>query len=158
MGWLSTIDTALFRFINQSLANPVFDWLMPRLAGHPLFVPAIVVAGALLLCRGGRRGRLFVLFLVLAIALGDGLVCNNIKKLVARPRPCIALADTQCRIGSTTSGSMPSSHASNWFGAAMVCFIFYRRRSGLMAVVFTFAAGGFFFRRVCGLGRPRHGS
>src|SRR5207237_3832526 len=111
----------------------------PRLAGHPLFVPGIVIAGAVLLCKGGRRGRLFILFLALAITLGDGLVSNSIKKLVARPRPCIALADTQCRIGSTTSGSMPSSHASNWFGAAMVCFIFYRRRSRLMAVVLTLA-------------------
>src|SRR5437763_16239300 len=102
--WLSTLDTALFRFVNQSLANPVFDWLMPRLAGHPLFIPAALSAGILFVCKGGRRGRLFVLFLVLAIALGDGLVCNTIKKLVARPRPGIALADTRPLLGSTLSG------------------------------------------------------
>jgi len=88
-----------------------------------------------------------MLFLVLAIALGDGLVSNTIKKLVARPRPCIALADTQCRIGSTTSGSMPSSHASNWFGATMVCFLFYRRRRGVVATV-AIVGGAVAFSRV----------
>jgi hypothetical protein len=28
MHWLQTIDTALFRFINGSLSNPFFDWLI----------------------------------------------------------------------------------------------------------------------------------
>src|SRR5207302_802867 len=106
-----------------------------RLAGHPLFIPAALIAGILFVCKGGRRGRLFVLFLVLAIALGDGLVCNTIKKLVARPRPGIALADTRPLLGSTLSGSMPSSHAANWFGAAMVGFVFYRRSWLLMVPI-----------------------
>ena len=154
MDWLITLDTALFRFINQSLTNPVFDWLMPRLAGHPLFIPAALVAGMLLLWKGGRRGRVFVVFLVLAIALGDGLVCNTIKKLVHRPRPCIALADTRALIGCTDSGSLPSSHAANWFCITGVCFVFYRRRSGLMAVVAAVAAAVSFSRVYDGVHYP----
>src|SRR2546423_10583902 len=122
MDSLQALDTELFRFVNQSLANPVFDWLMPRVAGHPLFLPASLIAGLLLLWKGGRRGRVFVMFLVLAIALGDGLVCNTIKKLVRRPRPCIALAETRALIGCTDSGSLRSSHAANWFGGTMVFF------------------------------------
>src|ERR1051325_5938910 len=127
MDWLAALDTAFFRFLNQSLANPVFDWLMPRLAGHLLFIPALLLAGIWLVCKGGQRGRLLVLFLVLAITLTDGFVCNTIKKAVARPRPGLALADTRCLLGSTGSGSMPSSHPANWFGATSVCFVFYRR-------------------------------
>jgi len=127
MSWLQAVDTALFRFVNQSLANPVFDWLMPRLAGHSLFVPVLLVFGVWLIWKGGRRGRLFVFFLALAILLGDSLICNTIKKAVARPRPCIALSDARSLVGCTRSGSMPSSHAANWFAAAMVCFLFYRR-------------------------------
>ena len=133
--WFIALDTALFRFINHSLTNPVFDWLMPRLAGHPLFIPAALVAGMLFVWKGGRRGRLFVVFLVLAIALGDGLVSNTIKKLVRRPRPCIALADTRALIGCTDSGSLPSAHAANWFAATMIFFIFYRRSWRVLAPV-----------------------
>jgi len=133
MVWLQAIDTALFRFINQSLVNPVFDWLMPMLAGGPkvagftLFVPALLIIAIALCKMGGRRGRLCVLFLAIAVLLGDTLVINNIKKAVGRPRPCIALEDTRALLGRNDSGSMPSSHAANWFAATMVLFIFYRR-------------------------------
>src|ERR1700733_9596907 len=33
MQWLQALDTALFHFINGSLGNPFFDWLMPLLSG-----------------------------------------------------------------------------------------------------------------------------
>ncbi len=127
MACLQSIDTALFRLVNQSLANPVFDWLMPKLARPALFLPVLLAVCAFFLWKGGRRGRLFILCFGLAIGLTDGVVCNNIKKTVGRSRPGIALADTRTLLGSTMGGSMPSSHAANWFAATMVCFIFYRR-------------------------------
>ena len=34
MHWLQTLDTHLFLFVNRSLANPFFDWLMPVLSGN----------------------------------------------------------------------------------------------------------------------------
>jgi membrane-associated phospholipid phosphatase len=127
MTWLQAIDTTLFRFFNQSLANPAFDWLMPKLASHPLFIPLLIVAGLGLLWKGGRRGRVFVLLLALVLSLGDGLVCNTIKKTVKRPRPCRVLPDARVLIGCSRSGSLPSAHAANWFAATMVAFLFYRR-------------------------------
>ena len=56
MDWLPALDLSLFRFVNQTLANPAFDWLMPRLSGHPLFVPILLAVAAWLICRGGARG------------------------------------------------------------------------------------------------------
>ncbi len=128
MDWLQAIDTALFRFVFHSLTNPVFDWLMPKLAGHVLFVPAVLVAGVGLVCMGGRRGRLCALFLALAVVLGDTLVCRNLKIAFGRPRPFLVLEDArEPRIGRGLSASMPSSHAANWFAASLVMFIYYRR-------------------------------
>jgi 4-amino-4-deoxy-L-arabinose transferase-like glycosyltransferase/membrane-associated phospholipid phosphatase len=127
MAWLQAIDTALFHFVNRSLVNPVFDWLMPELAGQRLFVPALLAIGILLLWKGGRRGRVFVCCLAIAIALTDGFVVNTIKHAVGRPRPCIALTDARCLIDCSNSGSMPSAHAANWFAGSMVCLLFYRR-------------------------------
>lgn len=133
MNWLQSIDVALFRLGNQSLSNPFFDWLMPIASGHALFVPALVVLGTLLLWKGGSRGRLLVLFMLLVLALGDGAVCNTLKKLLGRPRPCLALGDLALRVGCSGSGSMPSSHAANWFAATMVAFLYYRRSIWFMA-------------------------
>jgi membrane-associated phospholipid phosphatase len=129
---LQQLDTALFRFINQTCANDFFDWLMPKLAAPKWFIPAVIVALALLICKGGRRGRICALLLVAAVALTDGLVCNSIKHAVDRVRPCIALTDARCLLGMSRSGSMPSSHAANWFAATTICFILYRRSWRIM--------------------------
>jgi len=151
MHWLQTLDTNLFLFVNRSLANPFFDWLMPVLSGNNgvknEFIALAVAAGLALLCFGNRRARLFVLLMVLIVATNDGLLCNTIKHAVARPRPFVTLPEARVS-GSVGKGyvppeinqygvdmaadkgsrnSMPSSHAANWFAATMVAFLFYRR-------------------------------
>jgi membrane-associated phospholipid phosphatase len=128
MHWLQTLDTSLFHFINRSLSNPLFDWLMPILSVNGWFIPvavALVIAG---LCFGNARARLCALMIFLVVVLGDPLVVNTIKKAVARPRPCITLfPDVVERLGCSDTGSFPSAHAANWFAMTMIAFIFYRR-------------------------------
>ena len=131
MHWLQTIDTALFHFINGSLSNPFFDRLMPALSGSGgvmgwfVLIVLTIIVGAV--CFGNARARLCALMIALVIALGDPLVVNTIKHLVARPRPCMVLSDAVARLGRTGSGSMPSAHAANWFAMTMVMFLYYRR-------------------------------
>jgi 4-amino-4-deoxy-L-arabinose transferase-like glycosyltransferase/membrane-associated phospholipid phosphatase len=147
MHWLQALDTSLFRFVNQSLANPVFDWLMPLLSNNAFFFPAVFLLGIGLLWKGNARLRLCVLLLVLILPLGDALICNTIKHAVARPRPYVTLPEARL-FGSPGKGfippqmneygvdmaankggrtSMPSSHAANWFAATMILFLYYRR-------------------------------
>jgi len=125
--WLQSLDAALFRFINQSLSNPFFDWLMPVLSGNKLFVPAVIGAAALLIWKQRTRGALCVAFILLAVALGDPLIINSIKHAVGRPRPFVTLPDTITLVGRTASFSLPSAHAANMAAAAMVAFLFFRR-------------------------------
>ncbi len=132
MHWLQTLDINLFRFINQTLMNPVFDQLMPWFSGNALFPAALVVAVVLFLWLGRTRGALCVLMLALVIGLGDGLVTNTLKHAVGRERPFLVLADVHCLAGRSGSGSMPSSHAANWFAAAMVLLVYYRRSAWIM--------------------------
>ena len=147
MHWLQALDTSLFLFVNRSLANPVFDWLMPVLSGNAFFFPALFLLGVGLLWKGGVRMRLCLLLLLLILPLGDGLVTNTIKHAVARPRPFVTLpearlfgtvgkghippeagdSDREMSTGKGSRTSMPSSHAANWFAATMVAFLFYRR-------------------------------
>jgi membrane-associated phospholipid phosphatase len=127
MHWLQSLDTALFHFINGSLGNPFFDWLMPILSGNSWFIPLAVLLVLGVLCFGSTRARLCALLIFMVVALGDPLVVNTIKKTIARPRPCLTLPYVVERLGCTTSGSMPSAHAANWAAMTMILFLFYRR-------------------------------
>ncbi len=127
MLWLETLDVTLFRFINQTLSNPLFDAVMPWLSGNRLFVPLILLTVGGLIWRGRSRAAWFLLLLALAVGVTDGLVCNTLKHGIGRVRPCAALENVHLLVGCSGSGSMPSSHAANWFAMTMVAFLFYRR-------------------------------
>ncbi|MBN2507525.1 MAG: phosphatase PAP2 family protein [Verrucomicrobia bacterium] len=154
MAWLEATDTALFYFVNHAMANPVFDAVMPLLAGHVLFVPAVLLTALAVLWKGGPRGRVFVPMLALAVALTDGFLCNAIRDAVRRPRPAMVLTDTRALLRTTRRGSLPSAHAANWFAAAAVVGIYYRRRWLPVAAVAAFAGVVAFSRVYNGVHYP----
>ncbi len=150
MHWLQTLDTSLFRFVNQTLSNPVFDVIMPLASGNPFFAPLVLLAAAIFIWRGRGRAFVCVLMLITVVALGDTFVCKTIKKAVGRPRPFVTLSDARLPAGggknyvspdtmedTDTSAamigargdhqSMPSSHAANWFAVTMIAFLYNRR-------------------------------
>ena len=156
MHWLQTLDANLFLFINRSLANPFFDWLMPILSGghgmKTVLIATAVALGIAMLALGKSRARLCVLMLALIVGTNDGLICNTLKHVVARPRPFVTLPEARVygQIGKGyvppeinaegmdmaadkgSHNSMPSSHAANMFAATMVLFLFYRKSLWLM--------------------------
>jgi undecaprenyl-diphosphatase len=129
MQWAQALDAWLFHLVNPALSNSFFDRVMPFFSGNALFGPLVLAAAILLIWKGGARGRVCLFMIVLAVALGDSFVCNTLKHALQRPRPFWTLADVHLppSIGRSDSGSMPSSHAANWFAATMVAFIYYRR-------------------------------
>ena len=133
MHWLLTLDTRLFRWINQSWRNPFFDVVMPWLSGNRLFIPFVALAVITCLWKGSRKARLCVLMMIVVVALGDTFVCNTIKHAVSRPRPDVAAPQTTPPPGTGGYDSMPSSHAANWFAAATIAFLYYRRSARFMA-------------------------
>src|SRR6185436_1661350 len=134
MPWLQSLDVALFRFINLTLSNPLFDRLMPFFSGNSLFVPVLIVLGAMAIWKAGARGRVCVVMVALVVGLGDPLIVNTIKHAVGRPRPFKAMADVHVppQIGKTDSFSMPSAHTANWFAASVVLLVYYRRSISFM--------------------------
>jgi 4-amino-4-deoxy-L-arabinose transferase-like glycosyltransferase/membrane-associated phospholipid phosphatase len=125
--WLQSGDDALFRFVNHTLSNRVFDALMPWASDTPGFVPVVILALVLLIWKGGARGRLCAAMLVLALCVGDWVIANAIKHGVARLRPFHRFPDAHVFGGRSGGFSMPSSHALNWFSATVVAFLFYRK-------------------------------
>jgi membrane-associated phospholipid phosphatase len=132
IGWLQSLDVSLFRFINSSLSNPLFDRLMPFVSDSPWFAAILIAICLWLLFCGGARGRICVLMLVLALCIGNWLIVDTIKHAVGRLRPFHDLPDVHLRIGMGDSFSMPSSHAANWFSAALILFVYFRRSIWVM--------------------------
>ena len=124
---LQSADGALFRFVNHGLSNPFFDWLMPLASDTPHFGQLVVLVLLLLAWRGGARGRVCVLMLLLGLFLGDSVLSDALKHAVGRLRPFHHFDDARVLLGRSDSFSMPSSHAVNWFCATMITFIYYRR-------------------------------
>jgi len=143
--WLQTFDVDLFRFINADLANPLLDQVMPFVSGNAFFYPLLLITGIVLIWKGRRRGLVCVALLLLILPLGDHWVCRTIKKAVERPRPFAVLPgvyqpgkpaappeNKDKPAPTVATGSMPSSHAANWFAATMVAFIYFRRSLWIM--------------------------
>ncbi|HLA69371.1 MAG TPA: phosphatase PAP2 family protein [Bacteroidota bacterium] len=124
------IDVAVFRFLNQTIANPVFDLLMPFLTDlnkQPIIL-FLVGAGLIALAvKGGVMGRTTVILLILTILLSDQLNSSVIKHLFTRIRPCHVLNDVHLLVGCGSGYSFPSSHAVNNVAAATVLSYFYRK-------------------------------
>ena len=127
MAWLQSLDAALFRFVNLSLSNPLFDIVMPLFSGNSLFFPLLAVLALGLAWKGGVRGRIFLLLLVLILVLGDNLVINQLKQAIGRPRPFQVMEEVRLLAGRGRAESMPSGHASLWFAATLIAFVYYRR-------------------------------
>lgn len=143
MSALQSIDETLFRFVNEKLANPVFDVVMPFLSGNKLFVPAIVITAILVVWRCGLKGRIYAVMIAILLSTGDPFVCNPLKHYFARPRPFVTLPEVRRYEKSqkfvTTDdtpdtsdpmrarNSMPSAHAFNWGALVMITFIYYGR-------------------------------
>jgi undecaprenyl-diphosphatase len=151
---LYSIDVSIFFFINHSLSNPVFDWLMPFLTDlnkQKLVLFLIAVWIGYVLWKGGRTGRVTIGILVLTVIVGDQLNSSVIKDLFGRVRPCRALEGVRMLVDCGGGLSFPSSHAVNNFAGATVLSHFYQKYKGYW---FSFAGLVAFSRTYVGVHYP----
>ncbi len=132
---IESLDLAVFRFFNATLASPWLDPVMKFLSGNVLFIPTLVVVLAALIGWGGRRGRIFVLLLGFVIVVGDPILVGKAKRLIGRDRPFVTHPETRLVAGRGSSYAMPSGHAAIWGAITAVTFLMYRRRWVPVAVI-----------------------
>ena len=145
--FLYSIDKAVFFFINHTISNPVFDWLMPFLTDLNKQKPAIAVAVLLwlwLMIRGGKTGRTAGILLVFTIMASDQLSSSVIKHFFGRLRPCHVLQGVRLLADCGSGFSFPSSHAVNNFAGATILSHYYRK----------YAWGWFSLASLIALSRP----
>jgi len=151
------MDQKLLFLINRQWTGPMLDRLMALLSSFDAWVPPLVVLVAVLLWRGGFRGRALVICAGLIVGVNDGVVSHTLKQLVNRPRPhqsvdevrVVDLARARPRIlavllppkiriseappdlAAIQGHSFPSSHTINTISVALLVACFYRRRGWL---------------------------
>lgn len=121
------LDIKLFYLINNGTQNRVFDLLMPWITNRNnwwLLIGAIVIC---LLVFGGKKGRVAVVAIAVAVGISDYTASSLIKPFVARIRPCNVLEGVNLLVGCTKSYSFPSSHASNIFALAVAGSYYFRK-------------------------------
>lgn len=108
---LNSVDTALFRFINSSLSNPVFDVIMPFLTdlNKQQIVLGLVLALLLwMLIRGNKRIRLTALVLIITIIISDQFSSSVVKYWFERQRPCQVLDNVRLLVSCGSGYAFPS--------------------------------------------------
>jgi undecaprenyl-diphosphatase len=150
------MEQQILFLINRQWTNPAMDMFMAVITNFALWLYPLAILVVAVLALGRFRARAAVISLLLAVAVGDGLVAGPLKQLVGRPRPHEVLADVR-RVslhnkkprwkgltigpkielsrpmpGETIEGnSFPSAHTLDNFCAATILWAFYRRRGWL---------------------------
>lgn len=118
--WLASLDKAIFLFVNVQMANPVTDWLMPIITSDMVLRVLYVIAVVLLFWKGDCRIRRTIALSAVTLLLTDQIAAHLLKGLFERPRPCHTLDEINLLVNCGAGFSMPSAHAANAFGQAIV--------------------------------------
>ena len=121
-----TIDRAVFMFVNVRLANPVTDFIMPIITSDNLLKILYLITVLVLLWKGNTRVRWMVLASALVLTVTDQLSAGLIKPVVGRLRPCHVLQGVHLLVDCGGGKAMPSSHAANAFGQAVLFALQFR--------------------------------
>ena len=151
LDFLYNIDLSIFHFINFTLANPVFDLIMPIITSVKFWMPIYIISLALLMWKGGKKGRFLALVLIVGIVISDQTNSTFLKSLFDRVRPCHTVETARLLIGCPGGLSFPSSHAFNNFCAAMIISMFYSDKKWIFLSIAGVIA---FTRPYCGVHYP----
>src|SRR5579884_2973139 len=89
------MEQHILELINRQWTSPQLDLFMAAMSSLEVWTPVLIVIAAGMLAFGCFRTRAAVICCALVIGFSDGIVCNALKKIVARPRPRELLASVR---------------------------------------------------------------
>ncbi len=140
------MDKNLLIFINRSLSNPVFDFIMPLFDRSANFVIPLLIVWIILLVKD-RKNRLRLAVLIPLVIILCDQTGSFIKGFELRMRPWYGLgSDVIHHLGSSGGKhkSFPSNHAANIAGVAVIFSWLYHKYKSL----FWSIAGLIMFSRI----------
>lgn len=122
-------DETAFHFLNSTIANPVFDFVMPWITDlHHSWSGIVFLIGilVLLIFKVGSTALRALLLSAFAMGLSDFLSHYVVKEFFQRVRP-ISLPGTVLRTFTHVGYSFPSNHAANNMAIAVMLALFAPR-------------------------------
>lgn len=111
-------DTFYFNLINQEIANPVFDFILPYFREKLFWIPLYVFIIVFCIKKYGlKQGLVLILGMLFCIALADG-IANLFKYNFQRLRPCHVVETARQLVNCGSGKSFISAHAANHFALA----------------------------------------
>lgn len=123
--FLQYLDVSIFWFLNTTTANPVFDKIMPFVTERNHWFILYIYLFFFFFLKLGKTGRIAAILAIIAVALSDQTASSMLKPLVARLRPSHELEGVRLLVGKGGQYGFPSSHAANFFAAAMVFTLYF---------------------------------
>jgi undecaprenyl-diphosphatase len=132
-----SVDLSIFYFINHTMSSGFLNRFFSIITNVNNWYIAYIILLGISFFKGGKKGKIAAVGVILLIIFTDQTSANIIKELIRRVRPCNALADVITPLGCTGSYSFPSNHALNNFAAAT---FYYRLFPKLKWVLFITAS------------------
>jgi undecaprenyl-diphosphatase len=131
MNFLYNIDNWLFHLVNSTLANPLFDMVMPFITNISNIFPVLLAIVVIILWCGSRKDIVFLLLAVCAFVAAEQTV-GILKEYFLRPRPCQEqLAMVRLLVDCSGGKSFPSGLGANIGAVAMVAMLVYGWRNSV---------------------------
>jgi undecaprenyl-diphosphatase len=124
---LDTIDRTILLWMHGK-HNSIFDQLMPFITNEDNWIIPIFLLIVFLGFKAGKKGKISLALLILALALTDSICAQILKPLFERVRPShLSMDGLNLLVPKGGKWSMPSNHAANIFSLAVVLSYFYNR-------------------------------
>ena len=119
MEFLYSLDLTVFYFFNHTISTGFLDKFFSTITSVNNWYIAYLILLGIAFFKGGTRGKIAVLTLILLIVVTDQTGYRLLKEFFERIRPCNALPDVITPVGCPGGYSFPSNHALNNFAAAV---------------------------------------
>ena len=135
------VDKKIFTFFNSSIANPVFDIFFPIITNQDIWIIPILFGIIILSIKGGTKGRIASIVLIIGVILADYSSAQIIKPYFQRLRPSHDILD-QIRLLVPKGGryGFVSSHAANMYVSATILGYFYSKQKRLFFTIASLVA------------------
>ena len=130
------IDKQMMVFLNKTISNPIFDFIMPIITNQNFLVFSGLILIGYLAYYGEKRGRITIVVLLIAASFSDAICFQVIKPWVGRIRPSHEFYDyINLLVSKGGKYSFPSNHAANSFVFATVLSYFYEKNKTFLYIL-----------------------
>lgn len=122
------INIDLFYFINDSLKNPLFDFIMPFVTEMGSFVAMLTICIIVIILSiifKNKTVKRIALLCLFSLLLADGIALL-LKYIILEPRPFVALDNVHLLVVEDDPCSFPSGHTTSTFAVLSVLVFKFR--------------------------------